>query len=133
MGDGVNLERSLLPSDRLGGHFVLGHVDGVARIERVEKLGSSRMVWIRVRKAQARWLIPVGSVAVDGISLTVARVRAASFGVAIIPHTTEITGAVDWKPGGRVNVEFDVIGKYVEKLMGRGRRRRKSRPVNRKS
>jgi len=123
-GDSVNLERSLLPTDRLGGHFVLGHVDCVGSVTRVERLGTSRMVWIRVNRAYAKWLIPVGSVAVDGISLTVARTQGSVFGVAIIPHTSEVTTADRWAVKRKVNVEFDVIGKYVDNLM-RQRRSRK--------
>lgn len=124
-GDAVNLERSLLPSDRLGGHFVLGHVDCVGTVEKVQKLGTSHMYWIRVRKNYAKWIIPVGSIAVDGISLTIARARGASFAVAIIPHTTEVTTSGNWKAKGRVNIEFDVIGKYIENILKhRGKRRR---------
>ncbi len=124
-GDEVNLERSLLPSDRLGGHFVLGHVDCVGTIERLQRLGTSTMYWIRVRKNYSRWLIPVGSIAVDGISLTIARTRDAVFGVAIIPHTTEVTTSKYWEKGGKVNIEFDVIGKYIENLMKHRAKRRR--------
>ncbi len=127
-GDSVNLERALLATDRLGGHFVLGHVDNVGTVEGVERLGTSSLYWIRVRKIYRKWLIPVGSVAVDGISLTIARTRGSSFAVAIIPHTTEVTTAGTWKMGSKVNVEFDVLGKYIENLVRyRTRPRRKAK------
>lgn len=124
-GDKVNLERSLSPGDRLGGHFVLGHVDAVGRVERVKMLGTSRMVWIGVGATYAKWLIPVGSIAVDGISLTMARVKGSTFAVAIIPHTTNVTTCSRWAPGGKVNLEFDVLGKYVETLLAARKPRRK--------
>ena len=116
-GDLVNLERSLLPTDRLGGHFVLGHVDSVGTVHKVEKLGSSHMIWIRVRKNYAKWLIPVGSIAVDGISLTVAEATPESVVIWIIPHTFEVTNLKNAKPGDRVNLEFDILAKYVDRQL----------------
>ena len=117
VGSTVNLERPLLPGDRLGGHFVLGHVDGVGKVEEMEMRESSRYYWIRVPKRFAHHLIPVGSIAVNGVSLTIAGVRGASFAVSIIPHTMAVTAFKQLRPGDRVNIEFDVLGKYVEKLV----------------
>ncbi|MBI3586822.1 MAG: riboflavin synthase [Ignavibacteriales bacterium] len=116
-GDSTNLERALLPNERLGGHFVLGHVDGIGTIERVLARKSSWMFWIKVPKRFARYLIPVGSVAVNGVSLTVASLRGQTFGVSIIPHTMDVTTFRNLKKGDRVNIEFDVLGKYIERLL----------------
>jgi len=116
-GDYVNLERPLLPTDRLGGHFVLGHIDGIGRITSMEERESSWFIWIKVPKKFSHYLIPVGSIAVDGVSLTIADVKGNSFGVSIIPHTMEVTNFKYYKVGSAVNLEFDVLGKYVENLL----------------
>lgn len=116
-GGFVNLERALLPNERLGGHFVLGHVDGVGTIERVQARKSSWMFWIKVPKRFARYLIPVGSVAVNGVSLTVASLRGQTFGVSIIPHTIKATTFKNLKTGDKVNIEFDMLGKYIERFL----------------
>ncbi len=126
-GDRVNLERPLLPSTRLGGHFVLGHVDGMGKIRSLEVRGSSWHFWIEVPARFAHHLIPVGSIAVDGISLTMAEVRRNSFAVSIIPHTMAVTIVDQWKPGVKVNLEFDVLGKFVEQFMATRTRRRRLR------
>ncbi len=117
VGNRVNLERPLLPSTRLGGHFVLGHVDGMGVIRSVEVRGTSWHYWISAPKRFAQHLIPVGSIAVDGISLTMAEVGETSFAVSIIPHTMDVTTVETWKPGVRVNLEFDVLGKFVEQFL----------------
>ena len=125
-GNLVNLERPLLPSDRLGGHFVLGHVDGLGTVTRLEFRESSWMFWIQVPKKFARYLVPVGSIAVNGVSLTMAAVKGPAFAVSIIPHTMEVTTFKFLKPGVTVNLEFDILGKYVERLYAeRGKRRKK--------
>jgi riboflavin synthase, alpha subunit len=116
VGSPVNLERPLLPSDRLGGHFVLGHVDGLGRVISLKTLESSWIFWIQVPKKFSHHLVPVGSIAVNGVSLTMAEVKANSFAVSIIPHTMEVTTFRLLKPGDTVNLEFDVLGKYVERL-----------------
>lgn len=121
-GDRVNLERALLPTTRLGGHFVLGHVDCVGRVVRVDKRGSSWMFWFTVPQRFRRLLIPVGSVAINGVSLTVASLGRKVFGVSIIPHTMEKTTFRFLQAGDRVNVEFDVLGKYVERLLATKKR-----------
>ncbi len=128
-GDRVNLERPLLPSTRLGGHFVLGHVDGMGKIRSLEVRGSSWHFWIDAPARFAHHLIPVGSIAVDGISLTMAEVRRNGFAVSIIPHTMAVTIVDQWKPGVKVNLEFDVLGKFVEQFMAARTRRR---PIRRK-
>jgi riboflavin synthase len=117
VGDRVNLERPLLPNERLGGHFVLGHVDGVGIVTRVRARKSSWIFWIRVPKRLARYLIPVGSIAVNGVSLTVASLKGSEFAVSIIPHTMKVTTFKDMAVGNKVNLEFDMLGKYVERLL----------------
>lgn len=115
----VNLERALRLSDRLDGHLVLGHVDGIGTISGRRRQANALLVDIAVPEALARHLIEKGSVAVDGISLTVNRCNAGSFSVSIIPHTAQLT-TVGFKPtGSPVNVETDIIGKYVEKFLKR--------------
>ncbi len=114
-GDAVNLERALRMGARLDGHLVQGHVDATGEVVAVEALADSHLVRIAYPEAFARYLIPVGSVAVDGVSLTVARLDEppGTFAVAVIPHTWQKTTAGRWTPGRRVNLEFDVVGKYV--------------------
>jgi riboflavin synthase len=116
-GDRVNLERALAVGDRLGGHIVQGHVDGVGRIAKRERQGEWEMVWIDCPAGLARQLIPKGSVAVDGISLTVVEVSASGFNVALIPHTLQAT-TLGWKqPPATVNLETDLFGKYIWKYL----------------
>ena len=122
-GDAVNLERSVSARDRLGGHFVLGHVDTTGVIESIRSRKSSWMVWIRVPKRFTRLLIPVGSVAVDGVSLTVAQLRGNLMGISIIPHTWEVTTFKEYGVGRKVNIEFDMLGKYVVQLLKAYRRK----------
>ena len=112
-GTPVNLERALRPTGRLDGHFVQGHVDATGEVVAVEKEQTNWLYRIRFDPEFAPYLIPVGSVALDGISLTVARLDADALTVAIIPHTYEKTTVHTWQPGTRVNLEFDMIGKYV--------------------
>ena len=112
-GDAVNLERPLQPNGRLDGHFVQGHVDATGTVAAVEEEETDRLYRIRFDEQFAPYLIPVGSVALDGISLTVARLEEDALTVAIIPHTYQKTTVSDWKEGTRINLEFDLIGKYV--------------------
>ena len=120
-GAAVNLELALRVGDRLGGHLVQGHVDCVGEVAGVEKRPMSWMVHVQFPDTFARYIIPVGSIAVDGISLTVASIEGSSFVVSVIPHTLEKTTLADVVAGQRVNLEFDLIGKYLERLMaGRG-------------
>ena len=120
-GDRVNLERPIMMSSRLGGHFVLGHVDGTGRVDNVETRKSSLVFWIRVPQRFTHHLIPVGSIAVNGVSLTMARVQTHRFAVSIIPHTLKLTTLKSLKKGDAVNLEFDVLGKFVERFMKRRR------------
>jgi riboflavin synthase len=114
----VNLELPARLSDRLGGHLVQGHVDGVARAVRIEENEDrSRVVWWECGEDTLRFLVPKGSVTLDGVSLTIVDVDRTSFQVALIPHTLEATTLGGVGVGSRVNVEVDVIAKYVERLM----------------
>lgn len=117
-GDRVNLERPLSPMGRLGGHMVQGHVDGTGELLALEPLGNDNW-WLRIRVPAEleRYLVEKGSVAVDGISLTVARIGGGEMAITIIPHTYEHT-TLGWRrPGWRVNLECDMLAKYVEKLL----------------
>ena len=113
----VNIELPLKLNDRLGGHMVQGHVDTVGNVRTVVKKASSWLISIGFPVEFRRYLIPVGSIAVDGVSLTVASLREDEFVVSIIPHTLENTTLVQVTPGTRVNLEFDLIGKYIENLV----------------
>lgn len=116
-GDAVNLERPMRADARLGGHFVLGHVDGVGTMRRWTQSGKDWVLEVKVPAPLMRYLIYKGSVAVDGISLTVADVGRDWFRVWIIPHTRAVTNLRQRRAGDRVNLEFDVLGKYVERLL----------------
>jgi len=115
-GSLVNLERPLRGDGRLGGHFVTGHIDGVGKILRWERAGQDYVLDIAASAEVMRYVLFKGSIAVDGISLTVAAVRPGRFRVWIIPHTHEITALRERKVGDLVNLEVDLIGKYVEKF-----------------
>ena len=118
-GSPVNLERAVTPATRLGGHIVQGHVDARGRFTSVEDHGESWTVKIAYPKEIARYLVFKGSVAVEGISLTIAGLTDDHFEIAIIPKTWEVTNLSHLKPGDEVNLEVDVIGKYVERLLAR--------------
>jgi riboflavin synthase len=115
-GDPVNLERALLPTSRLGGHFVQGHVDAVGTVESIREEKRFAVLVVAVPSACQRWLAEKGSVAVNGISLTIARLRGLLFEVAVIPHTLENTTLKLLKAGDPVNIECDILAKYVEAL-----------------
>lgn len=117
IGEKVNLERPLKADARLGGHFVLGHVDTKGEVIEVNELSNSHFIRIRFPEKFGRYLIYVGSVAIDGVSMTVAELKGNVFGVGVIPHTWEETIFSAKKPGSTVNLEFDVLGKYVERIM----------------
>ena len=118
-GSLVNLERPLRASGELGGHFVTGHIDGVGRITRWEKVGADYVLDISAPRDVQRYVIGKGSIAVDGISLTVAAVMKGGFRVWIIPHTYEVTALQERRVGDAVNLEADLLGKYVEKFISR--------------
>jgi riboflavin synthase len=115
-GSEVNLEPALRAGDPLGGHMVQGHVDGVGRVRSVEPEGEGRRIWFDASAELLRYCVEKGSIAVDGASLTVAAVDAGGFAVALIPHTLELTTLGLLGPGAAVNLEVDVIAKYVERL-----------------
>jgi riboflavin synthase len=116
-GSAVNLERSLRADARLGGHFVSGHIDALGRVEVFEARGKDHYLRVAAPAGSGRYLIHKGSIALDGISLTVAEVAGDSFAVWLIPHTLAVTNLTEKKPGAGVNLEFDLLGKYVEKLL----------------
>jgi riboflavin synthase len=118
-GARVNLELPLRASDRLGGHVVQGHVDGVGTVRSVREEGFSRVVAIEAPPDLLRYVVEKGSIAVDGVSLTVSRIDDASFDVSLIPETLERTTLGGAAPGMLVNLEVDVLAKYVEKLVSR--------------
>lgn len=120
-GEEVNLERALKLSDRLGGHIVAGHIDGIGTI--VEKRKETDFIYLKVRipRNVSRYVVQKGSIAIDGISLTVNECREEEIQMTLIPYTLERTTLINKKVGDRVNVEADVLGKYVEKLLGRGK------------
>ncbi|MBI5422515.1 MAG: riboflavin synthase [Opitutae bacterium] len=116
-GSLVNLERSMLPNSRMGGHFVSGHIDTLGRVEIFEQRGADHYLKVRGPAGSGRYLIHKGSIAIDGISLTVAEVDDDALAVWLIPHTMEVTNLREKRVGGGVNLEFDLLGKYVEKLI----------------
>ncbi|HEV2754846.1 MAG TPA: riboflavin synthase [Actinomycetota bacterium] len=121
-GAAVNLELPARLADRLGGHLVQGHVDGVARVVRVEEADGARRLWFEAPDDVLRYLVQKGSVALDGVSLTVVEVGRATFQVAVIPHTLAETTFSALKVGSAVNVEVDVVSKYVERLLAHEKR-----------
>jgi riboflavin synthase len=117
-GRRINLERSLRAGDELGGHLVSGHVDGVAEVLSVAPSGFSRVFEVRAPDALAKYIAPKGSVALDGISLTVNEVRGSVFTINLIPATLDITTWGEKKPGDAANLEVDLIARYVARLLG---------------
>ena len=116
-GDEINLERALSVGDRLGGHIVSGHIDGMGTIENFKK--EDNAIWITVSASPniLRYIVQKGSIAIDGVSLTVAYVDDSVFKVSIIPHTKDMTTLLRKNPGDEVNLECDIIGKYIEKFL----------------
>lgn len=113
----INLETSLRLGDELGGHMVSGHVDGIAVIENVKADGDSWRFKVRVPDDLAKFIVPKGAVALNGISLTVNEVEGAVFGVCIIPHTWDVTNIHTWDEGSRVNLEVDQMARYVARIL----------------
>ncbi len=114
-GGMVNIERSLKVGDRMEGHFVLGHVDGVGTIKKIEPKPKEIKVWLEIPKHLSRFVVQKGSIAVDGISLTVVDVKKNLASVCLIPHTVEVTNFQTRKAGDKVNIETDILGKYLLK------------------
>ena len=113
----VNLEKALRLSDRLGGHLVSGHVDGVGEVLRFDPVGDNRLLEIRAPAALAKYIARKGSITVDGVSLTTNEVRGACFSVNLIPHTLAVTTLGGLRAGSRVNLEIDLIARYVERML----------------
>lgn len=116
-GDTVNLERALRLSDRLGGHIVSGHVDCMATVSSVKQIGNYTIFSFSHPREHGRYIIEKGSITIDGVSLTVNSCSEGTFSVSIIPHTLKVTTLGMLKVGSKVNIEVDIIGKYVEKLL----------------
>ena len=114
-GTKVNIERSLKVGDRMEGHFVLGHVDGVGIIKKIEKKPKEVKVWFEVPKKLVKFIVKKGSIAIDGISLTVVDVTKNNASVCLIPHTIKITNFQSKKVGDKINIETDILGKYILK------------------
>ena len=114
----LNLERALLPSTRMGGHFVQGHVDGITTIEGIEYFDKSSTWTFSMNSDIERYIVEKGSIALNGVSLTVATKHKNSFDVALIPHTIELTTFGNLSIGDNVNVEVDILGKYIENFIG---------------
>ena len=123
VGQRVNIERALRLSDRIDGHLVSGHIDGVGKIRQSETLGNAIIVTIEVPESLTRYMINKGSVAVDGISLTINTCAAGSISISIIPHTAKLTTIGFKNKGDPVNIETDMLGKYVERFMSAKPRR----------
>ncbi len=117
-GDEVNLELPLTPTDRLGGHFVQGHVDGVGKVLHAGMRGADWILEVSAPPDLARYLVEKGSISIDGVSLTLTRAGRDSLAVSLIPHTREVTTLGRLRSGSEVNLEVDLLAKYVEKLMG---------------
>lgn len=117
VGDRVNLEKALMPQSRLGGHIVSGHVDGIGEV--VSRDVSARAVLFRIKAPDelAKYIAEKGSITTDGISLTVNGLRGAEFDLTIVPHTVQETNIAGWQPGTKVNLEVDVIARYLERLL----------------
>ncbi len=127
VGDRVNMERAMLCNGRFGGHIVSGHIDGTGVIKEMKREENAVWVTIKADGALLKYIVEKGSVALDGISLTVAGVGDDCFKVSIIPHTAGNTTLLSHKSGDRINIECDIIGKYVEKLMGFGQKKPQSK------
>ncbi len=112
-GGVVNIERSLRVGDRLEGHFVLGHVDGIATIKKILKKPKEVQIWFEIPKKLSKFVVKKGSIALDGISLTVVDIKNSLASVSLIPHTIDVTNFHTKKVGDKVNIETDILGKYI--------------------
>jgi riboflavin synthase len=118
-GSEVNVEPALRAGDELGGHYVQGHVDAVGRVQSVEAEGEGLRVFVEAPEDVLRYCVEKGSITVDGVSLTVAALGEDGFAIALVPHTLDATTLSDLRPGRAVNLEADVLAKYVERLLAR--------------
>jgi riboflavin synthase len=119
-GDEVNVERALRAGEPLGGHYVQGHVDGVARVRSHDEAGEGTRLWLDLPEALLRYCVEKGSIAVNGVSLTIAELDGVGIAIALVPHTLRETTLRELRPGDEVNVEVDVLAKYVERLVAAG-------------
>ncbi len=117
VGDLINLERAMIANGRFGGHIVSGHIDSIGEIISLKKSGKSTEYWFKIKSKFKKYLIDKGSICIDGISLTVNQVKNNTFSVNIIPHTDSETNSKTWKRNQKVNLEFDQVAKYLEKLV----------------
>jgi len=117
-GGEVNLEKAMRLTDFIGGHLVSGHVDGVGEVETFEKIGESHLLVIKAPKNLAKYIARKGSITVDGVSLTTNKVKGRSFSINLIPHTVEVTTLKRLHAGAKVNLEVDLIARYVERMLG---------------
>lgn len=120
-GQRINLEKALLPTTRLGGHLVSGHVDGVSEVVRVDKTGRAWQIWIAMPAELQRYIAEKGSITVDGVSLTVNELNNDAFRLTIVPHTAAQTTLLQLKPGSKVHLEVDVLARYLERLLSAGK------------
>ncbi|MHB0975643.1 MAG: riboflavin synthase [Candidatus Aquicultorales bacterium] len=118
-GSSVNIERALAVGDRLGGHLVYGHIDGIGRLARSKPEKGSIVMTFEAPRKVMRYVVDKGSIAIEGVSLTAYGIGESSFSVSVIPHTARITTLGELSPGDEVNIETDVLGRYVEKLLAR--------------
>jgi riboflavin synthase len=118
-GDEVNIEPALRAGDALGGHYVQGHVDGVGHVQALEPEGAGKRMWVQAAPELLRYCVEKGSITVDGVSLTIAELLEDAFAIALVPHTLEVTTLGRLTPGDPVNLEVDVLAKYVERLVSR--------------
>ena len=119
VGDAVNLEKSLRVGDRLDGHFVQGHVSAVGRVVDVRRRAKSFYLAVELPESCRRYVVAEGSIAIAGVSLTVAAVRGSTVEISVVPHTADVTTLSTLSPGGEVNIETDILGRYVESLVSR--------------
>lgn len=129
-GSRVNLERALRLSDRLGGHLLSGHVDGLGVIREITTEDIARVIRIDTTPELLKYIVPKGSIAIDGISLTVVDVDEKSFSVSVIPHTATVTTLMEKQPGDAVNLETDMIARYVEKLLKKSPAEHEKKDIN---
>ena len=120
VGSQVNLERAMAADGRFGGHIVSGHIDGTGTIEKLEREGNAVWVYVSASDSVLNLIVEKGSIAIDGISLTVAKLEPSRFAVSVIPHTGDETTLLDKKVGDKVNLENDIVGKYVQRLLSGG-------------
>lgn len=118
-GQLVNLEKAMLPTSRMGGHIVSGHVDGVSQVVKLEQSGRAWQIWLALPKALAHYIATKGSVTVDGISLTVNELSSDAFRLTIVPHTAQHTTIAELKVGSKVHLEVDLIARYLERLLNK--------------